>query len=76
VAGRVFNCSDIIVSTRDIVRLTHRFAGLSGPLPEIAPPPKNVMGRDGLDRLGVPFGGWALFEETVGSLVAAVSARA
>ena len=76
VAGRVFNCSDIVVSTRDIVRLTHRFAGLSGPLPEIAPAPKNVMRRDGLDRLGVPFGGWSLFEETIGLLVAAVKARA
>ena len=34
VAGRMFNCCDIVVSNRDIVRLVHEFAGTSGPVPE------------------------------------------
>lgn len=76
VAGRMFNCSDIVVSTRDIVRLVHHYAKLAGPLPEDLPPPTNVMDCSGLKRLGVTFGGWQLLEDTVAELVAAVGARA
>ncbi len=73
VAGRMFNCSDIVVSTRDIVRLAHRSAGTSGPLPDISPAPKNIMECSGLRQLGIAFGGWPLLEETVAGLVAAVA---
>jgi nucleoside-diphosphate-sugar epimerase len=76
VAGRMFNCSDIVVSTRDIARLVHRAAGASGPMPEQAPAPANVMDCAGLKALGVQFGGWPLFEETVGRLVESVRAAA
>lgn len=76
VAGQMFNCSDIVVSTRDIVRLVHRAAGSSGPLPEMVPEPTNIMDCAGLQRLGVPFGGWPRFEETVAELVEAARARA
>ena len=76
VRGRMFNCSDIVVSTHDLVRLVHRFAGVSGPVPEKLPIPKNIMDCDGLKALGVEFGGRPLLEETVGELVAAVGARA
>jgi nucleoside-diphosphate-sugar epimerase len=72
-AGSTFNCSDIVVSTRDIVSLAHRFTGAAGPLPEAPPPPANVMRSDGLTRLGVAFGGWPLFEETIAALVDAVT---
>ena len=75
VAGRMFNCSDIVVSSRDVVRLVHRAAGTGGPLPELSPPPQNIMECPGLSELGVQFGGWPLLEETVGELVAAVRAR-
>jgi len=74
VAGRMFNCSDIVVSARDLVRLTHRFAGTKGPLPEPSPDPANIMDCLGLQRLGVSFGGWALLEETVAELVTSVRA--
>jgi nucleoside-diphosphate-sugar epimerase len=73
VAGRMFNCSDIVVSTRDIVRLAQRSAGVTGPLPDISPAPTNVMQCTGLKELGVDFGGWPLFEETVADLVTAVA---
>ena len=39
VAGRAFNCSDIVVQTRDIVGAVQRIAGVTGPLPEAAPAP-------------------------------------
>ena len=71
IAGRMFNCSDIVVSTRDIVGLVHRLRGVTGPLPEAAPAPANVMDCAGLRRLGVSFGGRPLFEETIAALVAA-----
>jgi nucleoside-diphosphate-sugar epimerase len=71
VAGRMFNCSDIVVSTRDIIRLVHRTAGMTGPLPDLLPQPKNVMDCAGLREIGVAFGGWPLFERTVAELVAA-----
>jgi len=76
VAGRMFNCSDVAVSTRDIVQLVHRIGGASGPLPDECPAPKNVMDCDGLKRLGVAFGGWPLFERTIAELVSAAKARA
>lgn len=75
VAGRMFNCSDIVVSTRDIVRLVHRAAGIRGPLPELAPEPKNIMDCAGLKNLGVQFGGWPLLEATIAQLADAAGAR-
>lgn len=71
VAGRMFNCSDIAITTRDIVRLVHRIGGISGPLPEDSQPPGNIMKCDGLKRLGVTFGGWPLLERTIAELVSA-----
>lgn len=71
VAGRAFNCSDIVVSTRDIVALAHGLAGVEGPLPASAPAPAGIMRCDGLARLGVRFGGRALLEKTVAELVEA-----
>lgn len=71
IAGRMFNCSDLAVSTRDIVRLVRRAAQVSAPLPAEPPPVGNVMDCAGLKRLGVSFGGWPAFETTVGELVAA-----
>ena len=74
IAGRAFNCSDIIVSHRDIVRLVQQIAGAAGPVPEAGSPPAGVMRCEGLERLGVRFGGRPLFEATVRDLVAAASA--
>jgi nucleoside-diphosphate-sugar epimerase len=72
IAGRAFNCSDIVVQNREIVASVHRLAGATGPLPEEAPEPKGIMRCDRLAGLGVRFGGRARFEATVGELVAAV----
>ena len=72
VAGRAFNCSDIVVSHREIVELVRRIANLAGPLPEEGELPAAIMRTDGLASLGVTFGGRALFERTIAELVAAV----
>jgi UDP-glucose 4-epimerase len=71
VAGRMFNCSDVVVANRDIARLVQKFAGTGGKLPEEGEPPKGIMRSDALKALGVEFGGRLLFEKTVGELVAA-----
>lgn len=75
VAGRAFNCSDMIISHRDIVRLVHKFADISGPLPEEGEHPKAILRTDALAALGVTFGGRKLFERTIEGLVAAVRER-
>lgn len=72
VAGRAFNCSDIVVSTRDIVAEVQRIAGVVGPLPAESPAPGGVMRSDALKVLGVAFGGRARFEKTIVELVEAV----
>jgi nucleoside-diphosphate-sugar epimerase len=76
IAGIAFNCSDIVVSTRDIAARVQRLAQVSGPLPEAGRPPAGVMGHARLAALGVRFGGWPLFEQSLVELVAAVRAAA
>jgi nucleoside-diphosphate-sugar epimerase len=72
VAGRALNCSDIIVSHREIVTLVHAIAGVSGPLPEEGDAPPALLQTDALTALGMKFGGRARLEETVRELVSAV----
>ncbi len=71
VAGRAFNCSDVVVSTRDIVGAVQKIAGVAGPLPADAPAPSGEMRSDALHALGVRFGGSKRFEMTIAELVAA-----
>jgi nucleoside-diphosphate-sugar epimerase len=71
VAGRAFNCSDIVVSTRDLVGLVQRRTGVRGPLPGTAPEPQNILNSAGLKELGLSFGGWPLLEHTIAELIAA-----
>ena len=60
-AGRAFNCSDLVVSTREIAeRMYALHRGVAGPtatLPEELPPPENIMRCDGLRALGWRPGG-------------------
>ena len=71
VAGGLFNCSDLVVSTRDLVGIVQRLTGASGPLPPEPPPPRNRMECARLAELGQVFGGRALLEDTVAALVSA-----
>ncbi|SER15307.1 Nucleoside-diphosphate-sugar epimerase [Faunimonas pinastri] len=72
VAGRAFNCSDGVVSTRDVVALVRELTGREGPLPEPGSPPANVMDCAGLHDLGLCFGGEPLLRETLARLIDAV----
>jgi predicted dienelactone hydrolase len=72
----MFNCSDIVVSSRDLVEVVQRLAGVSGPLPAPSTALRNRLDCPGLAALGHAFGGWPLLEETVAALVAAHHAAA
>ena len=71
IAGRMFNCSDVRVSTRMIAEEVNRLAGTNAPVPEAGPVPPTIMASPGLKALGMRFGGQARFEETIAALVAA-----
>jgi hypothetical protein len=53
--------------------LARRSAGVTGPLPDVSPAPTNAMQCSGLKELGLEFGGWPLFEETIADLVTAAA---
>lgn len=74
VAGRAFNCSDLVVSSARVVEALAAL-GLAAPgtCPEAASPTV-VMACPGLEGLGLSFGGEALFRRTVAELAAAVLA--
>ena len=71
VAGRAFNCSDLVVSTRDIADLVARLADC-----DVLQPPASdkdmlsIMSCEGLTALGMTFSGQKLLEQTIGDLVA------
>ena len=73
VAGRAFNCSDLVVSAREIAqRMYALHRGVAGPaatLPEELPPPENIMRCDGLRALGWRPGGRRRLQETIRALL-------
>lgn len=70
-SGRIFNCSDVTVTRREILGL----AGLTAPLPR-ATPPSRVMTCQGLHALGWRPGGRPLLRETLRELAAGERADA
>ncbi len=71
VAGRAFNCSDLVVTTRDIARHVARLTGYDVPLPPASDASVlSIMTCEGLKSLGLTFSGQALLEETIGELIA------
>ncbi len=71
VAGRAFNCSDLVVTTRDIARHVARLTGRDIPLPPASDASAlSIMTCEGLKSLGLTFSGQALLEETIGELIA------
>lgn len=70
IEGRIFNCSDLWVTEREVAQRAQAVTGCTGPLPdEPAPPHLRVLDASALAALGVRFGGRALFERTVDHLV-------
>ena len=76
VAGRVFNCSDLEVDTRGIVRRMQAALGRTGPLPPAAPPVGNVLRCDALRALGWRPGGETRLQAEIEAICARVRANA
>ena len=78
VAGRVFNCSDLVVSTREIAERMYAAHGIdkgSRPaLPEEFAPPEIIMRCDGLRALGWRPGGRRRLQATIRALLDAADA--
>jgi nucleoside-diphosphate-sugar epimerase len=73
-SGDVFNVSDILVDTRDILRIAAEAIGNGRPLPDAADVSGiNVMTTDRLRSLGWRPGGLDLFRREVAALTRAIS---
>lgn len=74
VAGRAFNCSDIVVDNRDVIAGLAARAGVSLPLPPPATNPlRHPMRTPGLSALGWRPGGRQLFAATLDDISAAAA---
>lgn len=72
IAGRAFNCSDLDLDRRELVReLAVRF-GVEAALPAAGPAPRNPMRCDGLAELGWRPGGRARLARDLDALAAAL----
>ena len=73
VEGRAFNCSDLVLSTREIAErmyAAHGIVARSRPtLPEVMPPPDDIMRCDGLRALGWRPGGRRQLQATIRALL-------
>ncbi len=73
VAGRAFNCSDLVVNTREIAERMYAARGIpSGArpaLPQEMPPPDIIMRCDGLRSLGWRPGGRRRLQGTIRALL-------
>ena len=73
VAGRAFNCSDLVVSTREVAERMYAargvVAGSRPTLPPEMPPPDNIMRCDGLRALGWRPGGRRRLQATIRALL-------
>ena len=76
VAGRAFNCSDLVVDTRDVMAQLVGRMGTSAELPSAAANTiSHGMRSPALDRLGWRPGGKRLLKETVDELASAIPDR-
>ena len=72
VAGRAFNCSDLLLDTRELARRLQQRTGSSARLPDAAPPPAGIMACPGLRALGWRPGGMARLDAYLDELLAAL----
>ena len=66
----IYHCSDLYLTSRDLVQMVHQLRGIQGPLPpEPAQRPSNIMDYRKLRGLGWQPGGLPLLESTMEQLV-------
>ncbi|MGQ7793320.1 NAD-dependent epimerase/dehydratase family protein [Faunimonas sp. B44] len=76
IAGRAFNCSDMVVDHADLVEMLAARLGRELAVPPRSAPPAVTMACPGLEALGVRFGGPPRLAETLDGLVEAAAACA
>jgi nucleoside-diphosphate-sugar epimerase len=74
VTGEVYNCYDQYVSEYDVATTARAIAGSGTEITGEQRRPLNQIETGKIRALGMQFGGWPLFEQTIGELVDAVRA--
>ena len=69
VAGQVYHCTDLFVAERHVAEMARSIVGSSSTIEGEAPPAKNPIACARLKALGMTFGGEALLEATIASLI-------
>ncbi len=76
ISGEVFNVSDIVADTRDILSVVQQETGCPNALPAPADKPAvNRMSTEKLEALGWVPGGEPLFEQSIRQLASALQRR-
>jgi nucleoside-diphosphate-sugar epimerase len=76
IAGESYNCYDQYLSQYDVATTAREIAGSSAEIVGEQCQPLHQIGTDKIRALGMRFGGWPLFEQTIGELVEAVQTEA
>jgi nucleoside-diphosphate-sugar epimerase len=72
IAGEAFNCYNMYVSQWDVATMAKEISGSNATIHGWRTSPKNQIVTDKIRRLGMQFGGDALFRQTIEQIVAAV----
>lgn len=74
IAGECYNCFDQYISRYDVAATAKQIAGSDADIVGETAEPLNQIETKKLRELGMTFGGWPLFEQSIGTLVEAVQA--
>ncbi|HOO16430.1 MAG TPA: NAD(P)-dependent oxidoreductase [Phycisphaerae bacterium] len=69
VKGEVYNCYDRYISEYDVAVTARELAGSTADIAGEQKQPLNEINTDRIRALGMQFGGWPLFEQTIGQMV-------
>jgi nucleoside-diphosphate-sugar epimerase len=72
VTGEVYNCYDRYISEYDVAVTARNLAGSEAEISGEQKQPLNEINAGRIRALGMQFGGWPLFEQTIGQLIEAV----
>ncbi len=75
IAGQAYNCYDMYIAEQDVARIARSIANVDARIENLNKGPKHQIETSKLRSLGMSFGGEALLNQTVASLVQAVRKR-